>query len=194
MKSTRFGDDPDEVAELGMDIGDYDYIDKLYRCPVVDWVKQGKVQKQVKNQHNCGSCWSFSTIATLENLYARYNDLDDQEDVPSFSEQHLLDCTGLPNLGCFGGKQIYSFNYTLNNGLMYEKDYPYTDSYDTCKYNPEKKAFGIDGFKAYNHLIQHDLEKLVCQGVVGVPMRINDCIKHYHSGIIDDREGLCGCS
>jgi len=45
MKSTRFGDDPDEVAELGMDIGDYDYIDKLYRCPVVDWVKQGKVQK-----------------------------------------------------------------------------------------------------------------------------------------------------
>ena len=25
-------------------------------------------------------------------------------------------------------------------------------------------------------------------------MRINKCIKHYVSGIIDDRDGSCGCS
>lgn len=38
------------------------------------------------------------------------------------------------------------------------------------------------------------MEKLLCKGAVAVPMRINTCIKHYVSGIIDDREGACGCS
>jgi hypothetical protein len=54
--------------------------------------------------------------------------------------------------------------------------------------------FKIDGFKHYNHITRHDLEKLSCHGVVSVPMRINKCIKHYVAGIIDDRTGLCGCS
>ena len=39
-----------------------------------------------------------------------------------------------------------------------------------------------------------DLSRLVCGGVVTVSMRINNCIKNYESGIIDDREGACGCS
>lgn len=43
-------------------------------------------------------------------------------------------------------------------------------------------------------MIKRDMEKLVCHGVVAVPMRINKCIKHYISGIIDDRNGECGCS
>ena len=34
----------------------------------------------------------------------------------------------------------------------------------------------------------------MCEGVVAVPMKINKCIKHYISGIIDDRDGLCSCS
>jgi hypothetical protein len=38
------------------------------------------------------------------------------------------------------------------------------------------------------------MEKLLCKGAVGVPMRINKCIKQYISGIIDDRNGDCGCS
>ena len=54
--------------------------------------------------------------------------------------------------------------------------------------------FKIDQFKVYNHVTIRDLEKLSCKGVVAVPFRINKCIKHYISGIIDDRDGLCGCS
>lgn len=93
-----------------------------------------------------------------------------------------------------GGKQIHAFNYTKNNGLTYAKDYPYMNEIGECTYDQSQNKFQIDGFKAYNHLIQHDLEKLACKGVVAVPMRINRCIKHYVSGIIDDRKGHCGCS
>jgi hypothetical protein len=97
-------------------------------------------------------------------------------------------------MGCFGGKQIYAFNYTLDHGLMKSDDYPYTNEIGECKYDESKTIMKIDQFKAYNHLVPRDLEKLVCKGVVGVPMRINKCIKHYISGIIDDRNGACGCS
>ena len=55
-------------------------------------------------------------------------------------------------------------------------------------------AFRIDGYKAYDHILRHDLEKLVCQGAVAVPMKINRCIKPSIAGIIDDSDGLCGCS
>lgn len=38
------------------------------------------------------------------------------------------------------------------------------------------------------------MEKLLCQGVVSVSIRINDCIKHYKSGVLYDGDGSCGCT
>ena len=81
----------------------------------------------------------------------------------------------------------------MNTGLMSDSDYPYNDEMQECKADLNPK-FKIDGYKAFNHLTQRDMEKLSCHGVVGVPLRINSCIKHYVSGIIDDRKGQCGCS
>jgi len=194
---------------MDMDIGDYDFIDKqLKHCPTMNWVEAGQVLKAVKNQHKCGSCWAHNTVAAVENLYARYNEIYDPEAIPSLSEQQLVDCNTFPNLGCYGGKALYAFNYTKNNGLTGSRYYPYMNKGDVCKFNPngdqtdddgEKLAetpalFKIDNFKAYNHVTTRDLEKLSCGGVLAVPLRINRCIKHYIRGIIDDRDGLCGCS
>ena len=49
-------------------------------------------------------------------------------------------------------------------------------------------------YKIYNHIRSRDLEKLVCKGVVAAPLKINKCIKHYISGIIDDSNNYCDCS
>ena len=46
----RWSEREEEVAELGMDIGDYSFIDSLLHCPMVDWVAQGKVLQTVKDQ------------------------------------------------------------------------------------------------------------------------------------------------
>ena len=55
-------------------------------APTIDWVAAGKVNA-VQNQGRCGSCWAFSSIATIESHNAITNG-----DLVKLSEQQLVDC------------------------------------------------------------------------------------------------------
>ena len=137
-------------------------MEKLTHCSIQDWVQRGKVGI-VKDQSTCGSCWAHSTLASLETFYARENKITNRSEVPSFSEQQLVDCNFLPNLGCLGGKRQFAFNYTMYEGVTLASQYPYENKQGECRYSKDKdKVYQGQDFKAWESVTNREMEKLVC--------------------------------
>lgn len=91
----------------------------------IDWVAKGAVTG-VKDQGQCGSCWSFSATGAMEGAYkVKYGKL------VSLSEQNFVDCDNKKNGGsdnaCNGGLMDSAFSWAKKNGgICSEADYPYT--------------------------------------------------------------------
>jgi len=114
-----------------------------------DWREHGAVGP-VKNQGSCGSCWSFSTSGALEGAhYLATGKLE------VLSEQQMVDCdhecdASDPrscDAGCNGGLMTTAFSYLEKvGGLESEKDYPYTGSDGTCKFDKSKIVAQVKNF------------------------------------------------
>jgi hypothetical protein len=119
-----------------------------YPTGSVDWVKSGAVTG-IKDQGQCGSCWSFSTTGGVEGIvFLKHAHLT------SLSEQELMDCSvSYGNLGCSGGLMDNAFKYVQANGLCTEAAYPYTAKDGTCKKSSCTASANsqIGGYKDVTH-------------------------------------------
>lgn len=160
----------------------------------IDWVSNGGVTP-VKNQGQCGSCWSFSTTGALEGAYyVKYNSL------PSFSEQQLVDCDnfqhGGRDHGCNGGLMDNAFAWIKkNDGLCNEESYPYisgdTKKPGTCDTNCENvKNSKINNFVDVEKSSDSDMMEALMQQPVSIAIQADQKdFQLYKSGVFT---GSCG--
>jgi len=95
----------------------------------MDWRSKGAVTS-VKNQGQCGSCWTFSSTGAIEGAWAISTG-----QLIDLAEQELVDCAGTKygSMGCNGGQMEGAFKYVIEHGQCALSAYPYTAQDGTCE-------------------------------------------------------------
>ena len=147
-----------------------------------DWREHNAVSS-IKNQGQCGSCWSFSTVGAIEGIRAiKYNKLE------SLSEQQLVDCS-TQNKGCEGGSMDLGFNWVINNGgLCSNKSYPYNAKDNNCQNNCD--VVNNTNIKSCKNILpnkEHLLISYLSKQPISVAIQADTInFQHYKSGIFND--------
>ena len=156
----------------------------------VDWRTKNAVTP-VKDQGQCGSCWTFSSTGALEGAHSIASGK-----LLSFSEQQIVDCAnlkhGYPSFGCNGGNQSVAFKYLERNMAELESVYPYTAKNGTCQYN-KSSATAVD-VSTYTIVTKDNVEQMkaaVAKQPTSVSIEADKMVfQQYKSGIFDSPK--CG--
>ncbi|XP_047677241.1 procathepsin L-like isoform X2 [Tachysurus fulvidraco] len=150
----------------------------------VDWVKEGYVT-EVKDQHECGSCWAFSATGSLEGQTRKK-----MGKLVSLSEQQLVDCSGkYGNFGCMGGWMNTAFEYIRdNNGIYTEESYPYEGKDNDCRFITDTVGATCNGYVNIKSKDEKALQEAVTFiGPISVAIDAGHIsFQLYKSGIYDE--------
>jgi len=136
----------------------------------VNWDDKHAVT-DVKDQGQCGSCWSFSAAGAIEGAWAI-----SKGKLKSLSEQNIIDCSWNPpynNTGCDGGDMREAMQYVIDNkGIDSEDAYPYNDYYgggqEPCTYQASASIASISTMIDIIQGNETDLAVMTVKGTVSI--------------------------
>jgi len=148
----------------------------------LDWRSKGAVTG-VKNQGDCGSCWSFSTTGSVEGCHFLGTGL---LSLVGLSEQNLMDCsTAEGNEGCDGGLMTDAMTYIIQNGgVDTEASYPYLAEDGSCHYRAASKGATLSSFVNVKQGDESDLQQKANLGPTSVAIDASqNSFQFYSSGV-----------
>ncbi len=148
----------------------------------------------IRNQGQCGSCWAFGAMGTVECNIVRATG-----EYPDLSEQWLISCTPAGN--CNGGWHTYAFEAMSCNGVEYadlcgdhgavwEADCPYTASNSAC-HCPYTHPYCLDGWACVGDpwttaTVEQIKQAIYDHGPVATCMAATSSFQSYHSGVFNN--------
>lgn len=138
----------------------------------------------VRNQGQCGSCYSFSSVGMLE---ARFRVASNNTFKPVFSPQEIVSC-GEYSQGCEGGfPYLIAGKYAEDFGVVEESCYKYEGKDSSCKKTKCKRYYATDYqyvggyYGACNEPLMRI--QLVKNGPMSVSFEVLDDFFQYKGGI-----------
>jgi len=153
----------------------------------VDWRKSGIITA-VKNQGQCGSCWTFGAAECIESMWAQYT-----KTLTVLSEQNMLDCTPNPNHcggtgGCGGGTVELAYDVVIKSGIATEKSYPYVSGSNGRNYPCKQGIPSFANITSYVNLPTNQqpplLDALANIGPIAINVEAMPWMS-YRSGVFD---------
>lgn len=151
-----------------------------------DWREQGQLTP-IRDQATCGSCWAFSTVATLADAIALKNKT--QADL---SEQYLLSCNR-SGWSCNGGD--FAHDMHVSPGAVNDADFPYVNKQVACK-SGLSYSYKIDSWAYVPSRSEREIPAVdeikaaIYQfGPISAAMGVSSKFQSYRSGVFNSCEG-----
>ncbi|XP_053625279.1 cathepsin S-like [Plodia interpunctella] len=144
----------------------------------------------IKNQEDCGSCWTFATTAVIEGAIARNNG----GKLVSLSNQALIDCAwGYGAAGCNGGSDDAAYEWIRDYGLPTEEEYgQYANRDGFCKIDNMTRTYTIKGFTDITpNSINAIKVALVNHGPITTSVHASNEFSLYAGGVFYTSEADC---
>lgn len=155
-------------------------------APSVDWRTKGAVTA-VKNQGQCGSCWSFSTTGNIEGQWFLAGNT-----LTSLSEQELVSCDTNDD-GCNGGLMDNAFQWLISNNqgqIVTEASYPYVSgegNVPACSLSGKQFGAQISSYQDIAHDEATMATKLGTNGPIAIAVDATSW-QTYTGGILSNCE------